>query len=144
MPPKKRKAAAPPAPPADAPSLLAVDQASLQKLSLPELKTIAKRANMEAAWSEISKQHRPDLIAALASSADEYRRFVATVEGERDRVLKKGAESLADDAHALMPRGRGLDVDRRAALDALLSVLPRAMAARSLGFETQRTTALAS
>ena len=129
MPPKKRKAAAPPASSPDAPSLLAVDQASLQKLSLPELKTIAKRANMEAAWSEISKQHRPDLIAALASSADEYRRFVATVEGERDRVLKKGAESLADDAHALMPRGRGLDADRQVALDALQSVLPRAMAA---------------
>ena len=51
---------------------------------------------MEAAWSEISKQHRPDLIAALASSADEFRRFVGTVEKERDRVLKKGAESLAD------------------------------------------------
>ena len=69
MPPKRKavgKAAAPPPP---ASSLLAVDAASLQKLSLPALKAIAQRANMEAAWSEISKQHRPDLVWGVAQSS---------------------------------------------------------------------------
>ena len=81
MPPRKRarKTAVASASTVGEASLLDLPTGWEKALSLPSLKQVAARSGLERGWQAIGKEHRAELVAALAQRAAEWRSFVASV-----------------------------------------------------------------
>jgi hypothetical protein len=94
-------------------SLLDLPTGWEKALSLPSLKQVAARASLERGWQAIGKEHRAELVAALAHRAAEWRSFIASVL-PLDAALQK----------AMPQKIRGstkpVDVARCAAVDAAI------------------------
>ena len=94
-------------------SLLDLPNGWEKALSLPSLKQVAARASLECGWQAIGKEHRAELVAALAHRAAEWRSFVASVL-PLDAALQKATPQN------IRGSTKPLDVARCAAVDAAI------------------------
>ena len=94
-------------------SLLDLPSGWEKALSLPSLKQVAARASLERGWQAIGKEHRAELVAALASRAAEWRSFVASVL-PLDAALQKATPQSKRSST------KPVDVARCAAVDAAI------------------------
>eukprot|EP00964_Phaeocystis_antarctica_P143005 scaffold108454_cov76-Phaeocystis_antarctica.AAC.10 len=94
-------------------SLLDLPSGWEKALSLPSLKQVAARASLERGWQAIGKEHRAELVAALASRAAEWRSFVASVL-PLDAALQKATPQNKRSST------KPVDVARCAAVDAAI------------------------
>ena len=98
-------------------SLLDLPTGWEKALSLRALKQVAARASLERGWQVIGKEHRAELVAALAERAAEWRLFVASVLPldaalQKARSCNKSSTKVVDAAIRasvhLVPSGSGV------------------------------------
>ena len=113
MPPTKRarKAAVASASTVGEASLLDLPTGWEKALSLPSLKQVAARSGLERGWQAIGKEHRAELVAALAQRAAEWRSFVASVLPLEVALQKATPQNIRRST-------KPVDVARCAAIDA--------------------------
>ena len=113
MPPSKRarKSAVASASTVGEASLLDLPTGWEKALSLPSLKQVAARSGLERGWQAVGKEHRADLVAALAQRAAEWRSFVASVLPLEVALQKATPQNIRRST-------KPVDVARCAAIDA--------------------------
>jgi len=113
MPPSKRarKTAVASASTAGEASLLDLPTGWEKALSLPSLKQVAARSGLERGWQAVGKEHRAELVAALAQRAAEWRSFVASVLPLEVALQKATPQNIRRST-------KPVDVARCAAIDA--------------------------
>ena len=113
MPPRKRarKTAVASASTVGEASLLDLPTGWEKALSLPSLKQVAARSGLERGWQAIGKEHRAELVAALAQRAAEWRSFVASVLPLEVALQKATPQNIRRST-------KPVDVARCAAIDA--------------------------
>ena len=94
-----------------------------RRLSLAELKRLARSANFESAWDAIGKDHRQDLVEALEARAAEWTEFVASV---------TSYEATVEKAKGVLRKSKKLGAALETALDAAVHMIPSGSGA-SLG-----------
>ena len=119
MPPSKRarKTAVASASTAGEASLLDLPTGWEKALSLPSLKQVAARSGLERGWQAVGKEHRAELVAALAQRAAEWRSFVASVLPLEVALQKATPQNIRRST-------KPVDVARCAAIDAAVHLVP--------------------